>query len=76
MLDADYHVVGVSGIGLVRNYQSDPGMGDTRPMPQVYNLTLPEMTAGSATWTPAELSARRDRRRAGHQRLLARAAQP
>jgi hypothetical protein len=53
MLDADYHVVGVSGIGLVRNYQSDPGMGDTRPMPQVYNLTLPEMTAGSATWTPA-----------------------
>ena len=28
-------------------------MGDTRPMPQVYNLTLPEMTAGSATWTPA-----------------------
>ena len=53
MLDADYHVVGVSGIGLVRNYQSDPSMGDTRPMPQVYNLTLPEMTAGSATWTPA-----------------------
>lgn len=53
MLDADYHVVGVSGIGLVRNYQSDPGMGDTRPMPQVYNLTLPEMTAGSATWSPA-----------------------
>jgi lysophospholipase L1-like esterase len=53
MLDADYHVVGVSGIGLVRNYQSDPNMGDIRPMPQVYNLTLPEMTAGSATWSPA-----------------------
>jgi len=53
MLDADYHVVGVSGIGLVRNYESDPAKSDTRPMPQVYNLTLPEMTTGSATWTPA-----------------------
>jgi len=53
MLDADYHVVGVSGIGLVRNYQSDPSMGDIRPMPQVYNLTLPEMTAGSAVWNAA-----------------------
>jgi hypothetical protein len=57
MLDADVHVVGVSGIGLVRNYESDASQSDTRPMPQVYNLTLPEMTAGSATWTPASFPA-------------------
>lgn len=52
MLDADYHVVGVAGIGLVRNYISDPAQGDIRPMPQVYNLVLPELPSG-AIWTPA-----------------------
>jgi hypothetical protein len=42
MLDAEYHAVGISGIGLVRDYNSDPSMGDTRTMPQVYNLVFPE----------------------------------
>jgi len=37
--DADYHVVAVSGIGLVRNYSS---MYDTRPMPEVYDLLFLE----------------------------------
>lgn len=53
MLDAESHVVGVSGIGLVRNYESDPSKSDTRPMPQVYDLTLPEMGPDSAVWAPA-----------------------
>jgi lysophospholipase L1-like esterase len=52
MLDADVHVVGVSGIGLVRDYNSDPAQGDIRTMPQVYNLVLPELPSG-ATWTAA-----------------------
>jgi hypothetical protein len=51
MLDADYHVLGVSGIGLVRNYSSNSA-NDLRPMPQIYNLLLPEMT-NSTAWTPA-----------------------
>ena len=75
MLDADYHVVGVSGIGLVRNYQQQSQHGDIRPMPQVYNLTLPEMHRRLGDLDARELPARRDRRRARHQRLLARAPQ-
>jgi lysophospholipase L1-like esterase len=51
MLDADYHVLGVSGIGLVRNYSSDPA-NDLRPMPMVYNLLFPELTNGGE-WVPA-----------------------
>jgi len=37
--EADYHVVAVSGIGLVRNYSS---MYDARPMPEVYDLLFLE----------------------------------
>jgi lysophospholipase L1-like esterase len=55
MLYADYHVVGISGIGLVRDYNSDPSMGDTHTMPQVYNLLFPEPDPrpSLAVWTPA-----------------------
>jgi lysophospholipase L1-like esterase len=35
ILDAEYHILGVSGIGLIRNYTS---VYDTRPMPDVYDL--------------------------------------
>ncbi len=35
MLDAQFHVAGVSGIGLIRNYTS---VYDIRPMPAVYDL--------------------------------------
>jgi lysophospholipase L1-like esterase len=50
-LGADYHILGVSGIGLTRNYTSDP-RNDLRPMPQVYDLLLPQLTDTSAanTW--------------------------
>lgn len=53
MLDAEYHVLGVAGIGLVRNFESDPTKGDTRPMPQVYRLTFPESTPPSTAIWPA-----------------------
>lgn len=38
-LGAAYHVLGVSGIGLIRNYTS---VYDTRPMPEVYDLLFLE----------------------------------
>ena len=53
MLDADYHVLGVAGIGLVRNYESDPTKGDTRPLPQVYKYTFPESTPPTMAIWPA-----------------------
>src|SRR4029077_156455 len=37
ILDAEYNVLGVGGIGLIRNYTSNPA-NDMRPMPQVYDL--------------------------------------
>jgi lysophospholipase L1-like esterase len=52
MLDAEYHVLGVSGIGLVRNYSSDTA-NDLRPMPMVWNLQLPQLTS-SPVWTTAD----------------------
>jgi lysophospholipase L1-like esterase len=45
-LGAEYHLTAVSGIGLVRNYSSS---FDARPMPDVYDLTFPEMIEGN-TW--------------------------
>ncbi|MES1158221.1 MAG: SGNH/GDSL hydrolase family protein [Haliangium ochraceum] len=39
-LNAEWHVVGVSGIGLMRNYSN---MYDARTMPQVYDLYYPEL---------------------------------
>lgn len=48
-LEAEYHVIAVSGIGLVRNYSSE---FDARPMPEVFDLTyLESMT--SPQWDPA-----------------------
>jgi lysophospholipase L1-like esterase len=38
-LGAEYHVIGVSGIGLARNYSN---MYDARTMPQVYDFFFPE----------------------------------
>jgi hypothetical protein len=56
MLDAEYHVVGISGIGLVRDYNSDPSMGDTRVMEEVYNLVFPEPDPrpSTAIWDAAQ----------------------
>jgi len=45
-LGAEYHLTAVSGIGLVRNYSSS---FDARPMPEIYDLTFPEMIEGN-TW--------------------------
>lgn len=45
-LGAEYHVLGVSGIGLVRNYSS---MYDQRTLPQVWKLLHPQLE-NSATW--------------------------
>ena len=45
-LDAEYHVVGVGGIGLIRNYTSNPA-NDLRPMPEVYDLLFPEQPSGA-----------------------------
>jgi lysophospholipase L1-like esterase len=55
-LDAEYHVLGVSGIGLVRNYNSDPSKGDTRTMYEVQNLIFPEADPrpSTAIWPAAE----------------------
>jgi hypothetical protein len=39
-LGADYHLIGVSGIGLLRNYSN---MYDARTMPEVYDLYYPEL---------------------------------
>ena len=50
-LDADYQVLGVSGIGLVRNYSSNTA-NDLRPMPMVWNLMLPQLT-NSPVWPAA-----------------------
>jgi hypothetical protein len=57
-LGAEAHILGVSGIGLTRNYTSNPA-NDLRPMPQVYDLLFPELTDTSAantwdttTWVP------------------------
>jgi hypothetical protein len=57
-LGAEAHILGVSGIGLTRNYSSNSA-NDLRPMPQVYDLLLPELTDTSAantwdttTWVP------------------------
>jgi len=50
-LDADYQVLGVSGIGLVRNYSSNTA-NDLRPMPMVWNLQLPQLT-NSPVWPAA-----------------------
>jgi Carbohydrate esterase 2 N-terminal/GDSL-like Lipase/Acylhydrolase family len=51
-LGAEYHVTCVSGIGLVRDYSTMSG--DTRPMPDVYGLTLPELQPSeSPAWEPA-----------------------
>ena len=57
-LGAEAHILGVSGIGLIRNYSSNTA-NDLRPMPQVYDLTFPELTDTSAantwdttTWVP------------------------
>jgi hypothetical protein len=54
-LDAEYHTVGAGGIGLVRNYTTDPSKGDPRPMPQVFGLRFPQMmdTSAANTWNPA-----------------------
>jgi lysophospholipase L1-like esterase len=49
-LAAEYHMVGVSGIGLVRDYSSDPA-NDLRAMPQVYDLLFPQLTT-STSWDP------------------------
>jgi hypothetical protein len=59
MLDAEYHVVGISGIGLVRDYNSDPSMGDTRTMEAVYNLVFPEPDPrpSTAIWDAAQYQA-------------------
>lgn len=46
-LGADYMLTAVSGIGLVRNYD---WTYDTRTMPEVYELTFPEMKSGSPKW--------------------------
>lgn len=40
LLNAQYHVTAVSGIGLIRNYQS---RYDARPMPEVYDLIFTEL---------------------------------
>jgi lysophospholipase L1-like esterase len=55
MLDAEYQVVGISGIGLVRDFNSDPSMGDTRVMKEVYNLVFPEPDPrpSAAVWDAA-----------------------
>jgi lysophospholipase L1-like esterase len=55
-LEADYHVLGVSGIGLVRNYNSDPAKGDTRNMYEVQNLMFPEPDPrpSTALWPAAD----------------------
>ncbi len=50
-LDAEYQVLGVSGIGLVRNYSSNTA-NDLRPMPMVWNLQLPQVT-NSPLWPVA-----------------------
>jgi lysophospholipase L1-like esterase len=57
LLDAEYHVLGVSGIGLVRDYSSNTA-DDLRTMPEVYDLLYPELPADSSNvwdttqWTP------------------------
>jgi hypothetical protein len=45
-LGAEYQVLGVSGIGLVRNYSS---MYDQRTLPQVWKLLHPQLE-NSVTW--------------------------
>jgi len=52
-LDAAYHVLAVSGIGLVRNYTSEY---DTRPMPEVYGLLFPESETSPA-WDHSQFDA-------------------
>lgn len=42
-VDAEYHVTAVSGIGLTRDYSSNPSY-DTRPMPEVYDKLYLEQT--------------------------------
>src|SRR6185503_14540371 len=55
MLNAEYQTLGVGGIGLVRNYTSDPNnLLGQRPMPQVYNLLLPEEPAANNVWDTAK----------------------
>ncbi len=48
-LAAEVHVVGVSGIGLVRNYSN---MYDARTMPQVYDLYAPQLMDTAAFMQP------------------------
>jgi lysophospholipase L1-like esterase len=50
-LAAEFQVIGVSGIGLVRDYSSNP-VDDLRNMPQVYDLLFPQLT-NSPTWDRA-----------------------
>jgi lysophospholipase L1-like esterase len=52
MLDAEPHIFGVGGIGLIRNYNMDASKGDVRPMPAVYDLRLPQLadTSAANTW--------------------------
>jgi lysophospholipase L1-like esterase len=53
-LGAESHVFGVAGIGLVRNWESDPAKADTRPLPQVYDFVYPERSgADMAIWPPS-----------------------
>jgi len=53
-LAAEAHVLGIAGIGLVRNWESDPTKADTRPMPEVDGLTFPEASPPSPEiWPPA-----------------------
>lgn len=47
-LGAEYHVLGISGFGLVRDYSTNPA-DDLRTMPQVYDLLFPQLTS-STSW--------------------------
>jgi lysophospholipase L1-like esterase len=52
MVDAEYQIVAVSGIGLTRTYQS---VDDTRPLPEVYDsLFLEERDEPSPAWDPQD----------------------
>jgi lysophospholipase L1-like esterase len=49
-LNAEVHVIGVSGIGLVRNYSNS---SDARTMQDVYDLTFPQLLSSPA-WDPSQ----------------------
>lgn len=52
MLDADYQIAAVSGIGLIRNYSSNP-VDDLRPLPEVYDSLFLE-DEESPEWDPKD----------------------